>query len=111
MSETQCYFFLIFTFETRNFQYDLQIEQYAAAAATHFNEQVSHDLANFGMVSTTRSLRSPSSRASSRLRLHDTRIAAAKAALAAKETERKRKRSIEMEINQKQLGAIGDGEA
>ena len=102
------------TQEMRKLQYDLKIEEYTAAA-THFNEQVSRDFANFGMVSPTRSLRSASSRASSRLseasaRLRDTRTAAAKAALAAKQTEQKRKRSIEievkcleMEMSQKQL--------
>ena len=70
--------------ETRKYQYDLKIEQYAIAVATHFNEQVTHDLANFGMASPTRSVRSTSSRASSKLseasaRLHKTRIGAAKA--------------------------------
>ena len=103
------------TQETRKLQYDLKIEEYTVIAATHFNEQVSQDFANFGMVSPARSLRSASSRASSRLseasaRLRDTRTAAAKAALAAKQTEQKRKRSIEievkrleMEMNQKRL--------
>ena len=103
------------TQETRKLQYDLKIEEYTVAAATHFNEQVSQDFVNFGMVSPTRSLRSASSRASSRLseasaRLRDTRTAVAKAALAAKQTEQKQKRSIEievkrleMEMNQKQL--------
>ena len=103
------------TQETRKLQYDLKIEEYTVIAATHFNEQVSQDFANFGMVSPARSLRSASSRASSRLseasaRLRDTRTAAAKAALAAKQTEQKRRRSIEievkrleMEMNQKHL--------
>ena len=103
------------TQETRKLQYDLKIEEYTVAAATHFNEQVSQDFANFGMVSQTTSLRSASSRVSSRLseasaRLRDTRLAAAKASLAAKQTEQKRKRSIEievkrleMEMSQKQL--------
>ena len=103
------------TQETRTLQCDLKIEEYTVAAATHFNEQVSQDFANFGMVSPTTSLRSASSRVSSRLseasaRLRDTRSAAAKASLAAKQTEQKRKRSIEievkrleMEMSQKQL--------
>ena len=101
--------------ETRKLQYDLKIEEYTVLAATHFNEQISQDFANIGTVSPARSLRSASSRVSSRLseasaRLRDTRTAAAKAALAAKQTEQKRKRSIEiavkrleMEMNQKQL--------
>jgi len=103
------------TQETRKLQYDLKIEEYTVAAATYFNEQLSKDFANFGMVSPTRSLRSASSRASSRLgkasaRLRDTRTAAAKAALAAKQAEQKRKRSseievkrLEMEVNQSSL--------
>ena len=103
------------TQETKKLQCDLKIEEYTVISATHFNEEVSQDFANFGMVSPARSLRSASSRASSILsevcaRLHDTRTAAAKAALAAKQTEQKRRRSIEievkrlkMEMSQKQL--------
>ena len=96
------------TQETRKYQYDQKIEQYAIAAATHFNEQVSHDLANFGMTSPARSLRSASSRTSSKLseasaRLHDTRTAAAKAALAAKQTEQQRNRSIEIEMKRLEM--------
>ena len=96
------------TQETRKYQYDQKIEQYAIAAATHFNEQVSHDLANFGMTSPARSLRSASSHTSSKLseasaRLHDTRTAAAKAALAAKQTEQQRKRSIGIEMNRLEM--------
>jgi len=34
------------TQETRKLQYDLKIEEYTVAAATHFNEQVSQDFAN-----------------------------------------------------------------
>ena len=96
------------TQETRKYQYDQKIEQYAIAAATHFNEQVSHDLANFGMTSPARSLQSASSRTSSKVseasaRLHDTRTAAAKAALAAKQTEQQRKRSIEIEMKRLEM--------
>jgi len=103
------------TQETRKLQYDLKIEEYTVVAATRFNEQVSQDFAHFGMVLPTRSLRSASGRASSRLseasaRLRNTRTAVAKAALAAKQTKQKRKRSVdievkrlEMEMNQKQL--------
>ena len=101
--------------ETRKLQYDLKIEEYTVAATTHFNKQVFHDFPNFRTASRTRSLQPASSRASSRLseasaRLHDTRMAVVKAALGAKQTEQKRKRSIEievkrleMEMNQKQL--------
>ena len=96
------------TQETRKYQCDQKIEQYAIAAATHFNEQVSHDLANFGITSPARSLRSASSRTSSKLseasaRLHDTWTAAAKAALAAKQTEQQRKRSIEIEMKRLEM--------
>jgi len=96
------------TQETRKYHYDLKIEQYAIAAATHFNEKVSHDLANFGLASPARSLRSATSRASSKLseasaRLHDTRATAAKAELAAKQTEQERKRSIEIEMKRLEM--------
>ena len=96
------------TQETRKYQYDQKTEQYAIAAATHFNEQVSPDLANFGMTSPARSLRSASSRTFSKLseasaRLYDTRTATAKAALAAKQTEQQRKRSIEIEMKRLEM--------
>ena len=52
------------TQETRKLQYDLKIEEYTVIAATHFNERVSQDFTNFGMVSRARSLRSVSSCAS-----------------------------------------------
>ena len=91
------------TQEIGKLQYDQKIEEYTVISATHFNEQVSQDFAKFGIVSLARSLRSASSRASLRFseasaRLPDTKTAAAKAALAAKETERKRKSSIEIEV-------------
>ena len=84
-----------------------------------FNEQVHipQDFANFGMTSPTRSLRSANchtsprlSEAERKLRPRETRMEAAKAALAAKQTYQKQRRSmeievkrLEMEINQKQL--------
>jgi len=37
------------TQEGRKLQYDLKIEEYTVAAATHFKEQVSKDFANFGL--------------------------------------------------------------
>ena len=94
------------TQETRKLQYDLKIEEYTVVAATRFNEQVSQDFAHFGMVLPTRSLRSASGRASSRLseasaRLRNTRTAVAKAALAAKQTEQKR--SIEIEVKRLEM--------
>ena len=100
--------------ELRKDNYDQKIKEFTIAAATHFNEQVSRDLANIGLASPTPSVRSVSSRAS-RLseageRLHNTKMAAAKAALMEKQTELKRKRSVEieikrleMEMNQKQF--------
>ena len=96
------------TQETRKYQYDQKIEQYVIVVATHFNEHVSHDLANFGITSPARSLRSASSRTSSKLseasaRLHDTRTAVAKAALAAKQTEQQRNRSIEIEMKRLEM--------
>ena len=91
-----------------------KIKEFTIAAATHFNEQVSRDLANIGLASPTPSVRSVSSRASKLSeageRLHNTKMAAAKAALMEKQTELKRKRSVEieikrleMEMNQKQF--------
>ena len=43
------------------------MRSHTVTATTHFNEQVSQDFANLGMVSQTKSLRSASSRVSSRL--------------------------------------------
>ena len=100
--------------ELRKDNYDQKIKEFTIAAATHFNEQVSRDLANIGLASPTPSVRSVSSRASKLSeageRLHNTKMAAAKAALMEKQTELKRKRSVEieikrleMEMNQKQF--------
>ena len=91
-----------------------KIKEFTIAAATHFNEQVSRDLANIGLASPTPSVLSVSSRASKLSeageRLHNTKMAVAKAALMEKQTELKRERSVEieikrleMEMNQKQF--------
>ena len=50
--------------ELRKDNYDRKIKEFTIAAATHFNEQVSRDLANIGLASPTPSVRSVSSRAS-----------------------------------------------
>ena len=100
--------------ELRKDSYDQKIKEFTIAAATHLNEQVSRDLANIGLASPTLSVRSVSSCASKLSeageRLHNTKMAAAKAALMEKQTELKRKRSVEieikrleMEMNQKQF--------
>ena len=100
--------------ELRKDNYDQKIKEFTIAAATHFNEQVSRDLANIGLASPTPSVRSVSSRASKLSeggeRFHNMNMAAAKAALMEKQTELKRKRSVEieikrleMEMNQKQF--------
>ena len=82
--------------ELRKDKYDQKIKEFTIAAATHFNEQVSRDLANIGLASPTPSVRSVSSRASKLReageRLHNTKMAAAKAALMEKQTELKRKK-------------------
>ena len=64
--------------ELRKDNYDQKIKEFTIAAATHFNEQVSRDLANIGLASPTPSVRSVSSRASKLSeageRLHNTKI-------------------------------------
>ena len=98
----------------RKHHYDQKIKEFTIAAATNFNEQLSRDLENIGLASPAPSVRSVSSRASKLSeageRLHNTKMAAAKAALMEKQTELKRKRSVEieikrleMEMNQKQF--------
>ena len=86
---------------TKN-DYDQKIKEFTIAAATHLNEQVSRDVANIGLPSPALSVRSGSSRASKLReageRLHDTKMAVAKASLMEKQTELKRKRSVEIEI-------------
>ena len=100
--------------ELRKHHYDQKIKEFTIAAATNFNEQLSRDLENIGLASPAPSVRSVSSRASKLSeageRLHNTKMAAAKAALIEKQTELKRKRSVEieikrleMEMNQKQF--------
>ena len=68
--------------ELRKDNYDQKIKEFTITAATHFNEQVSRDLANIGLASPTPSVRSVSSRASKLSeageRLHNTKMAAAK---------------------------------
>ena len=44
--------------ELRKDNYDRKIKEFTIAAATHFNEQVSRDLANIGLASPTPSVRS-----------------------------------------------------
>ena len=98
----------------RKHLYDQKIKEFTIAAATNFNEQVSRDLENISLASPAPSVRSVSSRASkfseTGERLHNRKMAAAKAALMEKLTELKRKRSVEikikrleMEMNQKQF--------
>ena len=100
--------------ELRKDNYHQKIKEFTIAAATHFNEQVSRDLANIGLASPTPSVHSVSSRASklseAGKRLHNTKMTAEKAALMKNQTELKRKRSVEieikrleMEMNQKQF--------
>ena len=100
--------------ELRKDNYDQRIKEFIIATATHLNEQVSRDLASIGLASPSPSVRSVSSRASKLSeageRLHNTKMAAAKAALMEKQTELKRERAVEieikrleMEMNQKQF--------
>ena len=100
--------------ELRKHNYDQKIKEFTIAAATHFNEQVSRDLGNIGLASPAPSVHSVSSRPSkvseAGERIHNTKMAAAKAALMEKQTELKSKRSVEieikrleMEMNQKQF--------
>ena len=97
--------------EVRKHHYDQKIKE---LTIQNFNKQVSRDLANIGLASPAPSVRSVSSRASKLSeageRLHNTNMAAANAALMGKQTELKRKRSVEieikrleMEMNQKQF--------
>ena len=93
--------------ELRKDNYDQKNKEFTIAAATHFKEQVSRDLANIGLASLTPSVRSVSSRTSKLSeageRLHNTKMAAAKAALMEKQTELKRKRSVEIEIKRLEM--------
>ena len=100
--------------ELRKDNYDQKIKEFTIAAATHLNQQVSRDVANIGLASPALSVRSVSSRASQLSeageRLHNTKMAAAKASSMEEQTELKRKRSgeievkrLEMEMNQKQF--------
>ena len=50
--------------ELRKDNYDQRIKEFTIAAATHFNEQVSRDLANIGLASPSPSVRFVSNRAS-----------------------------------------------
>ena len=67
--------------ELRKDNYDQRIKEFTIAAATHFKEQVSRDLANIGLAWPTPSVRSVSNRASKLSeageRLHNTKMAAA----------------------------------
>ena len=100
--------------ELRRDNCDQKIKEFTIAAATHLNEQVSRDVVNIGLASPALSVRSVSSRTSKLSkaggRLHNTKMVAAKASLMEKQTELKRKRSVEigikrleMEMNQKQF--------
>ena len=93
--------------ELRKRHYDQKIKEFTTAAASHFNEQVSRDLANIGLPSPAPFVRSVSSRAlklsEAEERPHNTKMAAAKAALKEKQTELKTKRSVKIEIKRLQL--------
>ena len=88
--------------EVRKRLYDERIEHFAIEAASYFNKQVSEELPRVDTSSPRGSVKSQSSRisklsaASSRLR--EAKIAAEKAALVEKQTEKKRSRTIAMKV-------------
>ena len=89
--------------EMRKCMYDEIIEHHLIAAATHFNERVLQELTNSRLASPTKSTRSVSSRALSKLseasaRRLKVKVAAAKAAMVEKQIEQKRRRSLEIEV-------------
>ncbi|XP_015769475.1 PREDICTED: uncharacterized protein LOC107347991 [Acropora digitifera] len=66
--------------ELRKDNYDQKIKELTIAAATHLNAQVSRDVANIGLASPALSVSSSASKLSEAgERLHDTKMAAAKA--------------------------------
>ena len=88
--------------ELRKHHYDQRIKEFTIAAVTNFNGQVSRNLSNTGLATPVPSVRSVRRRASKLSgageRLHNTKMAAAKAALMEKQTELKGKRSVKIEI-------------
>ena len=93
--------------ELRKDNYDQKSKECTIAAATHLNQQGSRDVANIGLASPALSVLSVSSRTSKLSeageRLHNTKMAAAKASLMEKQTELKRKRSVEIEIKRLEM--------